>query len=56
MEVRPGAYTVGSILYNVYRIDPTVLAPGWTSDDGQGQCQEKFLWSDGWADGGQKET
>ena len=43
-------------LASLYRIDPTVLAPGRTSDDGQGQCQEEFLWSDEWADSGQKET
>ena len=35
-----------------YRIDPTVLA----SDVGRRNVRRSFLWSDGWADAGQKET
>ena len=30
-------------LVPLVRIDPTVLAPGRTSDVGQGQCKEKFF-------------
>ena len=35
---------------------PLSLAPGRTSEIGQGQSQEKFFWLDGRADGGWRMT
>ena len=50
-----GQNTLGQIYKLVLFLSSTVFAPGRTLDVGQGQCQEKFLWSDSPSVGGESD-